>query len=68
METVRRLKSLGARHVIGFISHTLIPDVREEARAAGADMVCANSAITQRLPEIVERVLGGGKPADAESS
>lgn len=56
-ELIRRLRdeTTGAR-IIAFISHTRIPEVREEIIGAGADRLCANSAITMRLPDIVRSV------------
>ncbi len=55
----RQLKEAGVRRLMAFLNHTRIPEVREEALAAGVDQLCANSAITNRLPELVERALRG---------
>jgi CheY-like chemotaxis protein len=57
-ELIRRLKGREpAPRVIAYLSHTRIPEIRDEVLAAGADKVCANSAITMRLPQILEQVL-----------
>jgi two-component system response regulator MprA len=65
METIRRLKSEGgAPRLLAFLSHVKIPDIREEVLAAGADKLCANSAITMRLPDIVNRVMNSSPAAD----
>ncbi len=45
--------------ILAYLSHVKIPDVRDEVLAAGADMICANSAITMRLPGILADVLSG---------
>ena len=57
-ELIRQLKAgESAPRVIAYLSHTRIPEVREEVLGAGADKICANSAITMRLPQIVQQVL-----------
>jgi DNA-binding NarL/FixJ family response regulator len=57
-ELIRRLKAKEpAPRVVAYLSHTRIPEVRNEVLAAGADKICANSAITMRLPQIVQQVL-----------
>ncbi len=59
IETIRRLKAEpGAPRVLAFLSHVKIPAVREEALAAGVDKLCANSAISLRLPTLVSNLLG----------
>ena len=59
-ELIRRIKAEPVSPmVLAFISHTLIPNVRDEVMAAGADRICANSAVSMRLPQIVEEVLEG---------
>jgi len=45
--------------ILAFLSHTLIPPVRNEVLAAGADQIVANSAVSMRLPAIVEALLSG---------
>src|SRR5690242_14147936 len=57
---IRRIKSGSPdTRVVAFLSHTRIPDVRAEVMAAGADKLCANSAISMRLPDIVRDTLAG---------
>lgn len=58
LDLVRQLKALpDPPRVLTFLSHVLIPAVRDEALAAGADMLCANSAIALRLPDLVDEAL-----------
>ena len=45
------------RWIIAFLSHTRIPEARDRILGAGADRLCANSAITMRLPDIVHSVM-----------
>ena len=54
---VERLKA-GASPptVLGFISHTWIPQVRPNAMAAGCDLLVANSAIVSKLPQLVAKL------------
>lgn len=66
VETVRRLKRAGARRMIAYISHTRIPEIRDAVRAAGGDGIYANSAITMRLPSILQRVLSGRPPDETD--
>jgi DNA-binding NarL/FixJ family response regulator len=57
---IRRAKELSPRtKVITYLSHVKIPDIRAEVMAAGADKLCANSAITMRLPAILRDTLAG---------
>jgi CheY-like chemotaxis protein len=56
-EVVRHLKALPhPAPVLGFVSHTWIPQVRPNAMAVGCDLLVANSAIHRRLPQIVARL------------
>lgn len=67
LSLIREIKSLTAPpKVLAFLSHVKIPDIREEARAAGTDKLCANSAISLRLPSLVESVLRGDGPAEED--
>jgi len=67
LELARRLKAeAGAPRVLAFLSHVNIPDVREEALAAGVDRIVANSAISLRLPDIVREVLGSSREQAVE--
>jgi CheY-like chemotaxis protein len=43
--------------IIGYMPHTRMPELKPPVRAAGCDLVVANSAISMRLPQIVERLL-----------
>ena len=57
-ELIRQMRSESkACRIIAFLSHTRIPESRDRILGAGADRLCANSAITMRLPEIVKTVL-----------
>ena len=60
LETVRRLKEAGVRRVMAYVSHVRIPALREAAIAAGVDRLCSNSAVSVRLPELLERLLAPG--------
>jgi CheY-like chemotaxis protein len=57
LETIRSIKSAGAPRLLAFLSHVKIPAVRDAVLAAGADSLVPNSAITQRLPEILARLM-----------
>ena len=57
LATVRALRAAGAPRLLAFLSHVKIPAVREEVLAAGADKIVPNSAVSQRLPEILTRIL-----------
>ena len=57
-DITRRLKALpDPAPVLGFVSHVWMPQVRPNAMAAGCDMLVANSALTLRLPQLVEKML-----------
>lgn len=67
VDLVRRLKAEAkVPHVLTYLSHVRIPAVREDVLAAGADKICANSAISMRLPAIIQEVLSEGvaEPVD----
>jgi CheY-like chemotaxis protein len=67
LDTVRRLREAGASRVLAFLSHVKIPAVREEVLAAGADRIVPNSAVSQRLPEILTRLMANeALPEDRE--
>jgi CheY-like chemotaxis protein len=49
-----RAKSLHPQvKVLGFISHTRLSEVRPKAQIAGCDKLVANSALQERLPQIL---------------
>ena len=57
LETTQRLKStFQPAPVLGFLSHKLIPEVRDAAREAGCDLLVANSALVLRLTQLVGRL------------
>lgn len=67
IELIRRLKAnRPAPRVLAYLSHVKIPAVREEVLAAGADKLCANSAVSLRLPQLVRDVLAGAGPREEE--
>ena len=43
--------------VLGFCPHVWMPQIRPNATAAGCDLLVANSALTMRLPQFVEKLL-----------
>jgi CheY-like chemotaxis protein len=45
--------------IVAYLSHVKIPDIRDEVLAVGADVICANSTITMRLPGILAEVMSG---------
>jgi CheY-like chemotaxis protein len=62
IEMLRRIKTgPDAPRVLAFLSHVRLPAVREDALAAGADKLCANSAVAARLPALVREVLDDQK-------
>ena len=59
-DLIRHVKSASpGTRVIAFLSHMKLPEVRDEMIAAGVDRLCANSAITMRLPDIVRDTVAG---------
>ena len=57
LETVAALKGVyQPAPVLGFLSHKLIPAIRDAAREAGCDLLVANSALVLRLAQLVERL------------
>lgn len=57
IETVARLKSAyQPAPVLGFLSHKLIPGMKDAAREAGCDLLVANSALVLRLAQLVHRL------------
>ena len=57
LETTEKLKGQpNSAPVLGFISHTMIPEVRPKAMEAGCDLLVANSALTLRLRQLVEKL------------
>ena len=57
LETVAKLKGMfQPAPVLGFLSHKLMPSVRDTAREAGCDLLVANSALVLRLAQLVQRL------------
>jgi CheY-like chemotaxis protein len=57
LETTTKLKALfQPAPILGFLSHKLIPSIREQARDAGCDLLVANSALVLRLSQLVEKL------------
>jgi DNA-binding response OmpR family regulator len=57
-EAVRALRAaLPDLPILGYMPHTRMPELKAAAREAGCDLVVANSAVAQRLPRILERLL-----------
>ena len=55
----RKLKSdRGVPRVLAYYSHVKIPEIREQALAAGIDKLVPNSAITQKLETVLRSVMG----------
>ena len=55
----RKLKAdRGVPRVLAYYSHVKIPEIREQALAAGIDKLVPNSAITQRLETVLRSVMG----------
>lgn len=52
--------------IVGYMSHVRIPEIRDEAIAAGLDRLIPNSAATQRLPQVLEHLMRGIGPAVLE--
>jgi len=70
LKTVAKLKLVfQPSPILGFLSHKLIPDVRDEAREAGCDLLVANSALVMRLPQLMQRLapLDGSVPQIVEA-
>ena len=57
-DVTRLVKELPAPPpVLGFCPHVWMPQIRPNALAAGCDLLVANSALTMRLPQLVEKML-----------
>lgn len=57
-DLVRRLKALPQPPaVLCFMPHKQMPELRPPARAAGADLVVANSALSLRLPQLAAKLV-----------
>ncbi|HZO90458.1 MAG TPA: hypothetical protein VFB38_19180 [Chthonomonadaceae bacterium] len=67
---VRKLKALPhPAPVLGFLSHKLLPQARPNAKAAGVDLLVANSALSLRLPQLAARLAPlDGSPARVEEA
>jgi CheY-like chemotaxis protein len=66
LAAIRRLREAGAPKLLAFLSHVKIPAVRDAVLAAGADRIVPNSSVSQRLPEILARLLADEpEPDDA---
>jgi DNA-binding response OmpR family regulator len=57
VEALHSLKQSSSARVIARLAHVKIPEAREEILEAGADMIAPNSAVSLRLPSLVEKVL-----------
>lgn len=58
IETTKLLVRLHSNvHILGYVSHEEIPHLRPIAKAAGCKLLVANSAITNRLSQMVSRVM-----------
>ncbi len=54
IETTARLKAVyQPAPILGFVSHKLIPGLRDASREAGCDLLVANSALVLRLAQLV---------------
>ena len=66
--TVEHLKTAHpAARVLGHVSHVNMAFVRPNAMRAGCDLLVANSALTMRLPQLVEKLLAGKTDAAPET-
>jgi DNA-binding NarL/FixJ family response regulator len=64
---VRQIKERSPHtRVLAYLSHVRIPDVRQEAADAGVDKLCANSAVSLRLADLVRDTLNGRGPREEE--
>lgn len=43
--------------ILGYFSHTRIPEIKVQAKAAGVTLLVPNSVIVTRLPQLLERLL-----------
>lgn len=60
VDLIRHVKAVSpTTKIVTFLSHMKIPEVRAEVMTAGADKLCANSAISMRLPDIVRDAFAG---------
>ena len=58
IELIRRLRAGDSDlKILAFLSHTLIPRVKDEVFAAGANKLATNGAVSTRLPTLVDRLL-----------
>jgi CheY-like chemotaxis protein len=56
-DLVRRIKGRSpSPAVLGFVSHTWMPQVKPAAMAAGCDLMVANSALVTRLPQFAAKL------------
>ena len=67
IELIQRLRSADSGlRILAFLSHTLIPPVKEAVYSAGADKLATNGAVSTRLPTIVQDLLSGTANMDVE--
>ena len=60
IELIRRLREAhAALPILAFLSHSLIPPIKEQIYAAGASKLATNGAVSARLPVIVDNLLAG---------
>jgi DNA-binding response OmpR family regulator len=58
IELIRRLRAAHSDlKILAFLSHTLIPPVKDEVFSAGANKLATNGAVSTRLPSLVDRLL-----------
>ncbi len=57
-EATRKLRAaFPGLPLLGYYSHTKIPEIRAEAKAAGLTLLVPNSVISTRLTPLIERLL-----------
>ncbi len=69
-DLVRSIKVKNASiAVLCFMPHMQMPELKPLARAAGADLIVANSALTMRLPQLAAKLapLDGAQASIAEA-
>ena len=58
LEVTKFLSSYqNSAHILGYVAHGEIPQLRPAAYAAGCQLLVANSAITSKLSQLVGRVM-----------
>ncbi len=70
LELTRELKALSPEcPILGYVSHGEIPTMRPLSKAAGCDLLIANSVFAMRLPQMIQKLAppDGGVPEIAEA-